>query len=499
MEKKRGIGKFSLIDVLLTAVILFLATTALVLLVTNQKSDQHLMSAKMPEPGDTNVKVDKSDSNYEGIGIITETSNDPLVKYAIQYPESGNDEFNRDVRGYIDQEKNRYLAALANVKKPKQKKSELNISFETHVDHKGNYSFVITNNETVGGVKQPADIESFHLDRESGTVMDIRNVFSDSPETVEEVTKRVRETIMHTEGLQEGIIADKMQIRTEPDWKNYKNFALTDKEIIFYFESGSLKEEAAGAQAAKLPIDKVNDLLEPAYQVAAAKPAGGDKPDTGKSAGSVDGTKKTGEAVKTEGGKPKAGGEETAPAAPQQKRVALTFDDGPEPASTGKILEILKKYDAKATFFMLGSRVEYYPDLAKAVKDAGHEIGNHSWNHPDLSKMTLPKALEEINRTKDIIHKVTGEKPTVFRPPYGAYTEQLSKQTIPPIVLWDVDTMDWKYRDAGKLLEEVKKATKDGSTVLMHDIHMSTADGLEAVMQYLTAEGYTFVTVSEMK
>ncbi|GKV69610.1 hypothetical protein NCCP2716_21080 [Sporosarcina sp. NCCP-2716] len=500
MKKRVGGGRFKLIDVLLTTIIIFLAMTALLIIFADTKNGQNVKSAKSPGAISDKVKVDKADSNFEGIRIITETSNDPLAKFAIQYPQSDSPEFNEQVKSFITEAKNSYLKAMGELTKTDNKKrSELNISFDTHMDRKGNYSFVLKNNETLRGTKKPAEIETFHLNPKTGTVMEIETVFKNESPVVREVTNRVRKTLSSTEKLQEGLIADKAQIRTEPEWRNYKNFALTDKEIIFYFESGSLKDESAGTQAAKIPIEDMNDLLKPEFQVATASadktdgtmgsksPSDGkEQPEAGETAGGEDGTEP-------------GNGAGEQPGQPQVKRVALTFDDGPDPKSTAQILEILKKYDAKATFFMLGSRVEYYPDMAKAVKAAGHEIGNHSWNHPDLSKMPLPKALEEINRTRDIILKVTGEKPTVFRPPYGAYTEQLSKQTIPPIKLWTVDTLDWKYRDAGKLLEEVKKSTHDGSTILMHDIHQSTADGLDSVMAYLKGEGYTFVTVSEMK
>ena len=148
---------------------------------------------------------------------------------------------------------------------------------------------------------------------------------------------------------------------------------------------------------------------------------------------------------------------------------------------------------------MLGSRVEYYPEIAKKVQEAGHELGNHTWNHPDLTKAGVDKVRNEINETSSIIENVTGQKATVFRPPYGAVNKTVRSQTNLPVILWDVDTLDWKYRDPNQLLAHVKGSTKDGSIILMHDIHQSTADGLDAVLAYLQSEGYTFVTVSELQ
>ena len=182
----------------------------------------------------------------------------------------------------------------------------------------------------------------------------------------------------------------------------------------------------------------------------------------------------------------------------ESKRVALTFDDGPDPKVTIQILDTLDKYNAKATFFMLGSQVECYPEIAKKVQEAGHELGNHTWKHPDLTNTGVEKARNEIIRTSSIIEDVTGQKATVFRPPYGSINKSVRNQTDLPVILWDIDTLDWKHRNSNLLLTHIKGQTRDRSIILMHDIHQSTADGLDAVLAYLKSEGYIFVKTSEL-
>lgn len=185
------------------------------------------------------------------------------------------------------------------------------------------------------------------------------------------------------------------------------------------------------------------------------------------------------------------------PAKPTKaKQVALTFDDGPHPTVTAQILKTLAKYDAKATFFVTGRRVDAKPAVLKEIFAAGHEIGNHTYNHPDLTKISLKDAKAQINSTNASVKKVIGQEPTAFRPPYGAYNDQTKTLTALPFVLWSVDTLDWKHRDPAKTLQIIKKQAKNGSIILMHDIHQSTADSLESVLQYLSTEGYEFVTVS---
>lgn len=183
---------------------------------------------------------------------------------------------------------------------------------------------------------------------------------------------------------------------------------------------------------------------------------------------------------------------------PNKKRIALTFDDGPHPKVTEQILNILDKYHAKATFFMLGSRVQYYPDIVKDVLARGHEIGNHSWNHPVLTKLTQEQVMKEYNTTATEIEKAINQGATVFRPPYGATNDTINAEIPIPVVLWTIDTLDWKHRNAQQLLPHVKNNLHNNAIVLMHDIHQSTADGLDAVLAYLQEQGYEFVTVSEI-
>ena len=183
---------------------------------------------------------------------------------------------------------------------------------------------------------------------------------------------------------------------------------------------------------------------------------------------------------------------------PGTKIIALTFDDGPHPKITKKILDILDRHNAKATFFMVGERVQYYPKTVQDVFSRGHEIGNHTWNHGDLSKLEMEEIEKEISTTNEAIQRITGNRPTLFRPPYGSLPDPIRRQVDMTVALWSADTFDWKYKDADLLLKEVTDRVHDQAIVLMHDIYPSTADGLEEVLQYLEGEGYTFVTVSEL-
>lgn len=182
-----------------------------------------------------------------------------------------------------------------------------------------------------------------------------------------------------------------------------------------------------------------------------------------------------------------------------KKMVAITFDDGPHATNTYKILDILDCNNAKATFFMLGSNIEKNSDVVKAVYDRGNEIGIHTWNHKELTKLSLEEIQSEVNSTADAIFNLTGERPVLVRPPYGS-VNNIVKSALSNyiLILWNVDSLDWKSRNEEKIVPLVMNNVKDGDIILLHDIHSTTIPALEKIVKQLTEQDYQLVTVSDM-
>lgn len=181
--------------------------------------------------------------------------------------------------------------------------------------------------------------------------------------------------------------------------------------------------------------------------------------------------------------------------------VAITFDDGPG-AHTGKLLDILKEAEVPATFFVLGPNVEMYPDLMQRMIQEGHQVGNHTWSHRQLTQLSDDEIRAEHSKTADAVEAAAGSRPHTMRPPYGAQDETvrkaLSGEGGDPLILWDVDTLDWRTRDAASTIRSVKEDSQPGSIVLMHDIHASTVEAVPGVVEALEAKGYTLVTVDQL-
>ncbi|SEI04344.1 polysaccharide deacetylase family sporulation protein PdaB [Halobacillus karajensis] len=188
-----------------------------------------------------------------------------------------------------------------------------------------------------------------------------------------------------------------------------------------------------------------------------------------------------------------------------KKRIALTFDDGPEDTYTPQILEILKQKNVKATFFVMGERVTEYPERLKQIHEEGHVIGNHTWDHPHLPELSDQQMHENIKATSAEIEKVTGVKPDLFRPPFGEIEDRqaalLSGQGYRSI-LWTADSRDWEGLPAEEIVSRVKQDARPGVIALQHNYHASgpfeTVEALPQIIDELRAEGYEFVTVPKL-
>lgn len=182
---------------------------------------------------------------------------------------------------------------------------------------------------------------------------------------------------------------------------------------------------------------------------------------------------------------------------PDKPMVALTFDDGPYDRVTNRIVKALAKHDSRATFFVVGNRVERYADTMKNAYKKGNQIATHTFDHGDLSKMKKKQIRRELKRAFRVMKKINGENPTMLRPPYGNVNDKMRQTIQIPMIYWSVDTEDWASRNKDKILSRCK-SIKDGDIVLMHDLYPSTAAAVEKLIPKLRKKGFQLVTVEEL-
>lgn len=182
--------------------------------------------------------------------------------------------------------------------------------------------------------------------------------------------------------------------------------------------------------------------------------------------------------------------------------VALTFDDGPHPEYTPKLLDILRHHGVRATFYVIGRNVEAHPDIARRIVSEGHEIANHSWSHPALTSLSAARLKQEVESTSAVIEKVTGRRPTNIRPPYGAINERVRQILFNEhgldVIMWSVDPLDWKRPGSSVVAQRLVDGAAPGGILLAHDIHPGTIEAMPETITRLKAKGYGFATVSQL-
>lgn len=243
---------------------------------------------------------------------------------------------------------------------------------------------------------------------------------------------------------------------TTPKAENFKNFSFGENNILFYFGAGEIFPSDMGAVIASVPVSEV--FADMKLNITGYTP-------------------------------PKYDAE--------SPMVALTFDDGPYAPSTNRILDALESVGGRATFFVLGARVEAEASTITRGDQLGCEYGNHTWNHANLSKLSASEVKQEIDSTSNAIKAITGKETALLRAPYaeiGNAVEAVSK----PFIGWSIDTEDWMKKDPQAIVDAVVNQVKDGDIVLMHDLYPSTAEAAETIIRTLTEKGFQLVTVSEL-
>ena len=185
----------------------------------------------------------------------------------------------------------------------------------------------------------------------------------------------------------------------------------------------------------------------------------------------------------------------------EDNKIAISFDAAWGNEDTGQLINIFEKYEVKATFFVAGEWADRYPDSVKALSNAGHEIMNHSNQHPHMTKLSKEDMIKELDTCSDKIEKIIGKRPDLFRAPYGDYNSELvsvCRENGYQTIQWDVDSLDWKGLSADKMMERVVKNTKGGSIIRFHNVAKNTSDALPGIIEKLQEIGFKIVPVSEL-
>lgn len=448
----------------LFAILLLLAVVAMAALF-------YLQSIQPPVQRPTVLEDEKyyfTDSRYAGIRSKFVTRDTKHEKVSIEYPITSNSKINKLIARVIDRADGDFRHTATNAPTFDRPMTET-ISYQVTHNNSTALSIIVNIKQDMHGAHPVSLTHFWTFDKKSGKVIGLDNLTEKSEEAIKAIVAAARHDVAQTIKQRQQPEANLDEMITK---EALSNFTITDdgNTLAWPIGQASLLPSAYGEMTIKVPIAAVAKYLQ---NPTARKLANIPKPPEPK----------------------------PAPAAPTAanpgKVIALTFDDGPGPY-TAHLLDILDQHGAKATFFLIGSKVSAQADVLRRMHSRGHQLGNHSWSHPELPKLPVNQIASEIDRTNDAIKQATGVTPSILRPPYGAVNgvvlEQLRLRGMSSI-LWSVDTRDWADRNSDIVCSRAVAGARPGAIILMHDIHQTSVNAVPCILSSLKQQGYSFVTV----
>ena len=465
ISKKRIVVRF--------IILFFVVIAAGLLIFIHLQFNQQLMRQPTPLSDEKYYFTDSRYSEIRSKFVIRQTSRE---KVSIEYPITKNNKINKTIAQVITRDDRDFRYIATNVLSFNQPMTET-ISYQITHNNSAALSIIVNIKQDMHGAHPVSLTHFWTFDKKSGEVISLSDLTEQSDKATREIVAAARNNINETIKQRQQAELDLNETITQ---ETLSNFVITDggNSLAWPIGQASLLPSAYGEMTIKVPIAAVAKYLQ---NSTARKVANIPKPP-----------------------EPKPKPEPTpAPATPApapttgNKVIALTFDDGPGP-HTAHLLDILDQYGAKATFFLIGSKVSGQASIVRSIQARGHQLGNHSWSHPELPKLPVDQIAGEVDRTNEAIRQATGVTPAILRPPYGAVNgavlEQLRLRGMSSI-LWSVDTRDWADRNSDIVCSRAVAGARPGAIILMHDIHQTSVGAVPCILSALKQQGYSFVTV----
>ena len=463
ISKKRIVVRF--------IILFFVVITAGLLIFIHLQFNQQLMRQPTPLSDEKYYFTDSRYSEIRSKFVIRQTSRE---KVSIEYPITKNNKINKTIAQVITRDDRDFRYIATNVLSFNQPMTET-ISYQITHNNSAALSIIVNIKQDMHGAHPVSLTHFWTFDKKSGEVISLSDLTEQSEKAAEEIVAAARNNIKETIKQRQQAELDLSETITQ---ETLSNFVIADggNSLAWPIGQASLLPSAYGEMTIKVPIDAVAKYLQ---NPTARKLTNIPKPPEPKP-------------------EPKPAPAVQAPAPTTgNKVIALTFDDGPGPY-TAHLLDVLDQYGAKATFFLIGSKVSSQANVVRSIHARGHQLGNHSWSHPELPKLPAGQIAGEIDRTNDAIKQATGVTPSILRPPYGAVNgvvlEQLRLRGMSSI-LWSVDTRDWADRNSDIVCSRAVAGARPGAVILMHDIHQTSVGAVPCILNALKQQGYLFVTV----
>ncbi len=444
-------------------------------------------SAPAPEIYLTEVKEMVYEPDVIGIQSMIETYD--TYTSSIHYPVFGYQNIDVVLYDFIQNRYELFRQELAEVLEANESKwpLEMHMEYEIVYQTPRHAAILFKERKHLGSAQPSVNTFTFNFNFDADKQLTLADLFENNAGYLQIISEISFDLLSGGELIPSAVDLNWVKGGLSPHEKNYSNFLMKAKTLVILFNKYQLGPAFIGAPSIEIPYESLNAYL-PLKESLLNNFNGRIPKLTSGPLFSMDL-----EAINLDPEEP-----ETAPDSFYKKRIAITFDDGPHPIYTPIIVDILKNYDAKATFFFLGNRIADYPDVARHVFSEGHMIGNHSFTHPQLSRMSTEEIKNEVVKTQNIIENATGFSPFLMRPPFGAINDVVMTTAEMPMILWSIDSEDWIYSDPDYIVNYVLDHAFDGAIIRLHDTLPNTTQAIGPMVDGLISAGYELVTVNEL-
>ena len=409
---------------------------------------------------------------FEGIRINTIQEWD-YYYMAVYYPITHNEQVNLSVRRWVDHRIARFETDMT--PSNRHDKDELSISFRVFRYDDDIISFLFRSYAYhIAAEHNDVSFHAMTFDLATGDHLGLAALF-ETERSLDALSELAFEQLSHTAPYMVAAELDLLREGTAPSPENFENFILDGDYLRFYFPRGQIGSASNPTERFELHLTYVQRHLRErfSYRLPPLPEPEPWQPGDPPPPLCIEGLEDT-------------------------KIIALTFDDGPNPYITPAILDFLAEQEVVATFYVLGFLTGQMPQIvARAVRE-GHQIGSHSYNHRNLSRLSQEARRQQLSRADDAISAALGFPPSTMRPPYGAYNAGVRADLTVPLVLWSIDPWDWNTEDAQYVADHVISRAQDGDIILLHDIYQSTYRATRLIVPALLERGFTFVTIDQM-
>ena len=394
--------------------------------------------------------------------IITIVEDKADAVISIHYPKTNIEELDREIESDIVKQYMAFSKEYGN-SDYLMDRDELNIDYQYDKSNNNYISITLTIYINSYKLQYPSwSVITYNFDGNKKEKLQLSDFFSEK----ELIKLKQKIKSMMLEKYQDCIIVENLEQLLAQDFSNYPYFSFDQDNFYFYFPEEKLASDYHEIITISIPQSELSSTI---FLVSSKQQE--ETISIGKQQSIIDPTKPV---------------------------VALTFDDGPS-CYTEEILETLRRNEVCATFFVLGNKVEDYQEVLKKSVSYHNELGNHSYNHKWLSRLPINSLKEQIEKTQQVLQETLSYQPKYLRPTYGSVNDRIRKNTELKIVLWTVDTKDWKITNVDRIIEKATTNIKDGDIILMHDIFERSSQALEKIIPILKEQGFQFVTISELE